>query len=205
MTINNDMKAQILADHYKDTFQYVSQLIVARNRLLLLVLILLALQFFQISSPEEPSKTIIGFFKPYLDLQVTASKDSLTAVLWFALLSIVIRYFQTNIYINKQYEYLHKLEEKLTVIFDDQIISREGGHYLKNYLKFSTWCHILYTWAFPILLIITTGFNLTKDFPGCNNAGIAYLFSIIFYLIILFSTTLYMYSMHFEAKEKKQA
>ena len=196
VAIDDTTKINILADHYKDSFQHVKQSITLRDRLMLLVIVLLALQLFQITSPENSSSALIGFFKSHLGFEVSADKNSLSAILWFSLLSVVIKYFQTNVYINRQYEYLDKLEALFTKISGESLLTREGSHYLSNYPLFSNWCHILYTWVFPILLIIASIFNIIEDFPGCGNVRIAFGISIVFCVMIIVSTTIYLYSIH---------
>lgn len=198
MAIDDTVKINILADHYKDTFQNIKQSVTLRDRLLFFAIILLGFQLFQITSPENSSSALVGFFQTHLGFQLSADKDSLAAILWFALLSIVTKYFQTNVYINRQYEYIHKLEEKFTLISGGKFITREGDHYLSNYPLFSNWCHILYTIVFPISLILESIFSIYEDFPGFKNIGIAYCSSIVFCAMIVASTSIYLYSIHFK-------
>ncbi len=200
MAISADAKLEALTDHYKDTFHYVREYVGIRDRLFLVVLVLLGLQFFQISSPTESSTAIVEFFKSHFGFQIMINKLALNAVLWFALLSVVIRYFQANVYINRQYNYLHALEDKFTQLLGEKLITREGGHYLSEYPLFSDWTNLLYTWVFPILLILTGGFKTYSDWPGRENLGMAYFLSCIFYLMIATSTVLHMNFIHFGKK-----
>jgi len=201
LAISDDAKLEALTDHYKDTFHYVREYVAIRDRLFLLVLVLLGLQFFQISSPDTSSTAIVDFFKNHLGFQISADKHSLNAILWFALLSVVVRYFQANVYINRQYKYLHVLEDKFTRLFGEKTIIREGKHYLSAYPLFSDWTNCLYTWVFPVLLLLTGGFKIYSDWPGNNDAGMAYVVSCIFYLMIVISTVLHMNFLHFGKKK----
>lgn len=200
MAIGEEAKLEALADHYKDTFHYVREYVGIRDRLFLLVLVLLGLQFFQISSPDESSTAIVEFFKNTFGFQITVNKHSLNTILWFALLSVVVRYFQANVYINRQYKYLHTLEEKFTSLFGEKIIAREGKHYLSEYPLFSDWTNVLYTWVFPVLLILTGGFKTYSDWPGCEHLGMAYSLNCAFYLMIATTTVLHLNFIHFGKK-----
>ncbi len=201
MSINDESTVTILHDHYADTCQYVRKLIGVRDRLFLAVLVLLGFQFFQISDPDQSSLAIVNSLNNYIGSNISLNKDVLSTILWFALLSFVIRYFQVNVFINRQHDYLHKLEEKFTELFGEKIITREGEGYLSEYPIFSNWTHLLYTWIFPMLLILVGGFKVYSDCPGYKNIEITYLLSCLFFLMIAISTTLYMLSLHAKKKE----
>ncbi len=190
-------------EHYKETFQNIKDFWKLRDRLFLWALVLIGLQFFQISSPGKSSKFITDLVKEHLGFQILANVELLNTLLWFILLSTTIRYFQTNVYINRQYDYIGGLEKKFTIFFGGEIICREGVGYLKNYPWFSNWIDFLYTWVFPILLVLIGGFKIYKEFPGYENIGQwSYFFNIAFYLFISISTFLYLIFLKGGTKEK---
>jgi len=162
----------------------------------------LGLQFFQISDPDQSSQTIVESLNNYIGSNISLNKDVLSTILWFALLSFVIRYFQVNVFINRQYKYLHNLENKFTKLFGEKIITREGEYYLSEYPVFTDWIDCLYTWVFPTLLMLAGGFKVFGDWPGFENVGLAYLLSFLFVLMIAISTILYMIFLHAGKKEK---
>jgi len=139
----------------------------------------------------------------YIGSNISLNKDVLSTILWFALLSFVIRYFQVNVFINRQYNYLHELEEKFTKLFGEEVITREGKHYLSEYPYFSNWVDILYTWIFPTLLMLTGGFKVFSDWPGRENVGLAYFLSFMFYMMIAISSIFYMIFLHARKKGNK--
>ena len=201
--ISEDAKLQTLTDHYKDTFQHIKGFLRLRDRLFLVTLALVGFQFFQISEPDASLKTATMFFEKYLGFKISVDTNSLNAVVWFTLLYVVIRYFQTNIHINRQYDYIHKIEGHFKKIFGEVIISREGTHYLSDYPWFSKWTDILYTWIFPGLLLVTGGQKIIKDWPGCENITQPYLLGFLFFLMIVFSTILYIGYLKFGLKKTK--
>ncbi len=196
MPINNETTINTLYSHYEDTCKYVRELVHIRDRLFLIALALLGLQFFQISNPDQSAQAIAQSLSKYIGSNISLNKGVLNTFLGFALLSVILRYFQVNVFINRQYNYLHKLEEQFTELFGRNIITREGEHYLYKYPIFSDWINILYTWIFPILLILTAAYKIFSDWPGRANIEIAYLLSCLFFLMIAISTTLYLVSFH---------
>ena len=128
----------------------------------------------------------------------------MNAILWFSLLTIVIRYFQTNININRQYKYIHFLEDKFTNILGESIISREGKHYLSNYPGFPKFMDFLYTWVFPVMLVATGLLEIIEEWPGYKDIRMPYLLGIIFYLIIVTSVVLYIIHLKSSSKRNKR-
>ena len=85
------------------------------------------------------------------------------SIIWFGLLSLVIKYFQTVFIIEKYYPYLHNLEKQVDEACGKNIITREGRTYLENYPLFSAWTHFLYTILFPILLFIVVTLKISNE------------------------------------------
>ena len=193
MTVSEDAKLQALIEHYKETFLDHKGFRKLRDWLFLSVLLLTGFQFFQVTSSSEASQFLHSAFKKYLGLPI--SEGPLNTLLWFALLAVAIRYFQTNIHINKQYKYISELEKELAKFLGENIICREGAYYSKNYSWFSRWTEIIYTRAFPILLILTGLCKIIKDFPGIKSISFPYFLSVIFYISIFVSTVLYLWAL----------
>lgn len=200
MTVSEDKKLDVLFSHYNSSYTIVNDSIKIREKMLLLIIILIGIQFFQISDPDSTTKATSSFLKMKLGIDFFIDKQSITATLWFSLLACVIRYYQINIYINRLYNYIHKLENKFVKFLDKGDIDREGKSYLKNYPIFSNWIHFIYTWAFPILLLLVTVFKIYNDFPGYKYIKISYIISSMFFLFIWISTILYLISLHFKKK-----
>lgn len=192
--VSKDIEFQILYDHYKDSCINVREDIKARSRVFLFIVVLLMLQFLQITDPSETSKAMVGLFKNKVGLDVSVNQHAIGIIIWFALLSLVVRYYQINVYINRQYKYLHKLESRFKEISGKEMISREGGHYLLDYPAFSNGIHVLYTWVFPFLILLTGALKIYNEFPG--NWQFFYFFNSIFFLAIVVFTFLYLRFIH---------
>ena len=196
--ISEETKFQTLYDHYKDSFHNICKNIKVRNRIFLFILILLGLQFFQIFAPSETSKVIIDLLKSKAGLQISFHQYAIDAIVWFVLLSVIIRYYQVNIYIDRQYNYIHGIEDTFKKMTDEKLIFREGYAYLSNYPKFSEGIYLLYIWIFPVLILFTGALKIYNDYPG--KWRLSYIFSAIFFLAIVVFTYLYL-QFHFYKKK----
>jgi len=193
-----DKKIELLNDHYKDTFAQLKEYLKLRDRLFLLILVTITLLLFQIYSPDEAGVTIGAFLSKKLEIQNTISIAFIGSVIWFALLALVIRYFQTIIFIERQYAYIHNLEDQLSKHYQDKAFTREGKSYLKNYPLFSDWAYILYTMVFPSLLILIVLGKMINEFYFSKGISLLLIFDTIIALCILISTVLYMRMVHFQ-------
>ncbi|NJL58660.1 MAG: hypothetical protein HC887_02435 [Desulfobacteraceae bacterium] len=116
------------------------------------------------------------------------------SMLWFFLLSILIRYFQTVILINRQYAYIHKVEENLCSFLGADYICREGKAYVRSYPIFSKWTKALYTVIFPIFLMLVVSVKIYKEF---KILGMFYLgVNTVLFLMIIVSVVLYWIQLH---------
>ena len=177
----------------------VSANLKSRDRLFLYVLVILVFQFFQIAAPSESSETLTSLLERISGFKITIHEAFIRNVLWFGLLSVVIRYFQTTVTNERQYQYVQRLENTLTRLLGDQFpIEREGRAYLLGRPRFTRWLHYVYTWIFPILLLATTLLKIAVEFPGRQQLNLFYFVSISFCSLIWITTLLYL---HFRIKE----
>ncbi|MBC8230443.1 hypothetical protein H8E77_12925 [bacterium] len=166
MALSDDKKLEILNDHYKDTFSHIRNAIKTRDRLFFYLLLVLTIMYFQMVSPSEFDNAISKFISQKLN-GVTLNITFIRGMIWFVLLSIVLRYCQTVVGIERQYSYIHKLEKELTKFYPSEVtFTREGVSYLKNYPRLSDWAHILYTWVFPVFLLATITAKIYIEFPS---------------------------------------
>src|SRR5262249_26697105 len=118
----------------------------------------------------------------------------LSSVVWFAILGLVLPYFQAVVHNERYLSYLHALEDRLSAHYDGVAFTREGKAYLNPYPYFSRWSWFVYTILFPILLIaITTAKIIVEPRVGLSAVAI---FNVAVYAAILISTALYVVLLH---------
>lgn len=192
-------KLEILNDHYKDTFSYQRDYLKRRDRLSLYLLITLMFMFIELLSTSETETIILKLISKYLGNDLSLETSLVRCLIWFFLFGLVVRYCQSVVLIERQYAYLHKLEKELRSFFSTEIpFTREGKSYLRNYPIVSQWSHILYTWVFPIVLLLFTGIKIIIEFP---NKFSAWIVSAVFCSMIWITIGLYIWFMVREKDE----
>lgn len=195
--INDDKKMEILYDHYKDTCLQVKEYIKLREKLFLYVIILIFILFVQFFLSGSFIEIINALIKKQIEFNPKFSVALVDNLLWFLLLAFVLRYFQTNVLINRQYSYLHSVESDLCKrAQEENFINREGSGYLKNYPIFSDWMHLLYTWIFPVLLLLTSVIKIVNEINTGKEIAINMIFDSMVFIIIFLSTLLYLICIH---------
>lgn len=189
----SDARLELLHDHYKDTFSYIREREKQRDFLFLLVIALFGVLFLEVQYPAN-------FQAIFSEIQAQGAKLDLRAiplaaimsVTWTIVLIFAIRYCQVSISIERQYDYLHKVEEKLGDIFgDSEIFCREGAAYLSKYPLFSTWTWIFYTALFPIIVVAAVIPLLYVEWSSPNYPVYHRVYDTIIALAVIASFVLY--------------
>ena len=193
-----EFKMQLLHDHYKDTFFYIQEYLKLRDRLFLFILIVVTFMLFQLYSPVSAGEAVSHFITKKLELKSPIDITFIGSIIWFGLLSLVIRYFQTVVHIERQYKYIHQIEEQLSTHYENKAFTREGKSYIEDYPLFSSWAGILYTIVFPALLIVLVIAKIVGEI--CQTGSISLLLSVnvTIALFIVLSTLFYLLLVHFK-------
>ena len=199
--LTEQTKYEILYDHYKDTFEHTKSYASQRDRLFFLVLVVVTFLLFQIVAPGESGLVLSEYATAQLGLQTAIDDSIVTSLLWFSLLALVVRYFQRVITVERQYEYLHQLEDELSRYFSGTVFTREGMTYLSSYKTFSDWSWRLYAIAFPLLLLFVTGTKIIGEVRIYAGTPITFLLDVMAFLGIVLFTVLYVASVHFRDEE----
>lgn len=158
MTEQPEQRLDVMHDHYKESFSYIRERERQRDRLFLVLIGLFALLFFETQYPR-------GFGGALGPVEVSAAKVDLGALplpallsaSWVLTMTIALRYCQASINVERQYSYLHALEEKISQeLGDEEIYRREGKAYGKDYPLFSDWAWVSYVFLFPLAALLAT-------------------------------------------------
>lgn len=191
-------KLELLHDHYKETFAYIQDYLKLRDKLFFFILFVITIMLFQIYSPLESGKAVSQFICKKIDMEAPVDVTFVSSIVWFALLSLVVRYFQTVVHIERQYIYIHQIEKLLSAQYDNKVFTREGKSYLKNYPAFSCWAWILYTIIFPALLIIVVVAKIICDIRQTGTIALLQSVNIAIAMCIIVSTLLCLRLVHFK-------
>jgi hypothetical protein len=176
--MNDEKRAELLLDHYKDTFQHILYHWKLRNRFFVYVLILIAVIALDTYQPGALSDLVNAYIAktlqsagqnvPALDFAVIRSAT------WFLLLSLVIQYYQRSLSVDRQYRYIDNLEEQICNVMGGDFVTREGKAYFSKTGAFERGeergrplylraVGPLYTYFFPLILTIFVGFKLVRE------------------------------------------
>lgn len=194
--MDENKKIELLCDHYKDTFTHIKDALKLRDKLFAVMLFLVTLFLFQLYSPKSFGDSISSLISAQLSVQNKIDLAFLSTLIWFILLVISIRYYQTVVFIERQYDYIHSLEDTISVYFDKKAFTREGSSYLSNYPKFSKWTFFLYTIFYPLCLLFVVTVKLINELTLVQSFSLLQILNATFYLLILVSSVLYLILVH---------
>lgn len=188
----------LLHDHYKETFAHIQDYLKLRNRLFAYILVVVTLMLFQMYSPSGSERAISELLTEKLKLKTPIDISFLASIIWFALLSLVVRYYQTVVHIERQYDYIHKLEDQISPEYNGKAFTREGRSYLKEYPLFSSWTWTLYTIVFPSLLSIVVIIKIIGEIRQAVGVNVLLSVNVIIALAIFLSSLFYVLLVHFK-------
>jgi hypothetical protein len=189
---------EILYDHYKETCSITAEVIKRRDKLIIYVVLTTTLLVLQGVLPEVSSETLSNILSHQFGVTTSIDLSVIGSLLWFVLLLLLLRYFQSSMFVERQYPYIHKLEEEI----GGGVLAREGKAYLEKYPIFSNWMWLLYTIVFPVLLFSIVLAKIISEITYACINGWSYTthLNIVIALLIIISISLYLFSLH--SKEK---
>ncbi len=192
MMPTDDKKLELLYGHYNDTYAGIQAYVKSRDRFFIAVLVLLAVMSFQIALPTESGSAISEFVQRKLGVHGTLSVSFLGTVIWTGLLFVAIRYFQTVVYLERQYRYIHTLEAELSLFYSGVPFTREGTFYESQYPWFSAVVHRLYNWVFPVGLVLAVTLKIVSEIRLSHTSPYALWTDVVIYSLLVVATALYL-------------
>ncbi len=187
-------KTELLYDHYKETFSRIKECLNDRNHFFVMVFIVIAVQFLFATSSDTISSVIVSLVQEKYKIDISAQMSIIQSLLWLILLYLTMRYYQINVYIERQYNYIHSLEEDISreagIKFD-----REGGDYLSNYPKMNSFMDILYKWIFPIIYCLIICYKIINEYIVSKFSFLLILNTVLFISCFVL-TILYLIFLH---------
>lgn len=153
-----EKQLEILHDHYKETFARLREIESSRDRLFLWVIGLFTLLSIEIGYPAAIGGALgkLSIAGGELNLQALPL-PALLNITWVLTLAMGLRYCQSTILVNRQYPYLHSLEDAIAPEFgEDDIYRREGKVYLREYPLLLDVAWFAYGILFPLIVMFAT-------------------------------------------------
>jgi len=194
------MNLDIIYDHYKDTFQYLSKYIKQRDRYFFYLMTITTLVILFLHNSNNFSKIINTLLQHKFDKIINIDIRIINTFLIFSFLAIIIKYIQVNLLIENQYIYISKLEDEINTKIYKNTIQREGKSYLKNYPIVKNIIHFCYTIIIPSFLILTIFFKLKQEFIINNEFNLFIIIDTLICIIALIIIIFYIYHLYKEIK-----
>lgn len=196
----------ILHDHYKETFSYIRERERIRDQLFIYLILITGALFFQIQYPTDFQGSLGNIIIQEAEINLGALPlAALLSVTWTLFLVLTIRYCQSAIHVERQYIYLHRLEEKISEIFgDEELYCREGKAYLKKYPLFSNWVWFFYTILFPLIIISSISTLMIFEYSQLSYPNFHRVFDTVLAIGIALSLILYRFVPLLQNKRGKQ-
>ncbi|MHB9291184.1 hypothetical protein Holit_00256 [Hollandina sp. SP2] len=179
-------KLDVLYDHYKETFLLSSEAQKKRSILFVSLTISITVLFLFFIDSNGVITTISEYLKNNFSVILSIRTAIIQTFVWVIALYLFIRYFQTNIYIERQYSYIEQLEQEISNELQSNFI-RESKNYLHEYPIVLDMIDFIYKWAFPILAIVLILFKIIFEWIQRNNIISCLIDSLIAFAIILLS------------------
>lgn len=166
-----------------------------RDKLFINICIVLGILFLFSYESNSILQLINSWMLNTFNCNIVFSTNIIQIVAWIILLIISLKYFSLNINIDRCYDYIHSMENKLNKITHNTFFSREGNSYLKKYPLTLNFAYYLYKIVFPIIYIFVVSIKLAIDFTNnfnfmqiilaiiCDALASIYLFENLMYII----------------------
>ena len=188
-------KLLLLHEHYRDTCGVMQQQRRARDRYFYLVILVLVIALYDVATPEGFATTIADVLKTRFGLSKSPDLAYIRTLLWFLMLGLTVRYGQAALGVERQYRYIHELENTLSEHVKGGF-RREGDAYLSQYPLFLSWAHYLYTLVFPLLLSAVVVAWTWHQIPACFPWPLTVWLNCIITVAILCSIGMYLHAFH---------
>lgn len=153
--IDKELNYSTLYDHYKETVSYLKNDLGKRDKLTLLVFIFFMVYFIAEIKPAHSATVANSWVKDKIGIALGLNYSLISTAILLLLLWNIIKYFQMCLNIEKQYNYIHKLEDKLNNLSGESLITREGHYYLNQYPLLSAVIHRIYNFFLPTGIIFS--------------------------------------------------
>lgn len=192
-----DAKLNNLCSHYKDTFECHLVVVKQRDRLFVFLLAIFTFFVLQFSSVDLVNGVVKSYVGKQLGVDVEKNLNVLGVLVWFLLVALTTRYYQLALHVERQYDYLHRLEKVINRSYVGTcVFTREGASYLDDYPLFLSWMRFLYSVVFPLTVLLCIIARLYFEMMRYEVLGLSFVLCFVAYLLVGTSTVLYVSRLH---------
>ena len=197
-------KTELLYDHYKEAVKGSADMQAKRNALFVYVCIFELLNFLMLLFPQVIDSALSAFLLEVYKVSLSELLSLLPTGIWLITAYVLVRYFQTTIYVERQYPYIEAIEAEIAKETQLICFDRESKAYLSNYPKVLDMIHVFYTWMIPVLLQMVNTVKIFLEWRSMQSLAVVCLDTAI-YMFLLVLTILFLVFLHVPAKPDEQA
>lgn len=185
---------ELLYDHYKESCELSRKSQTERNKLFIILAFIITLQFLFTLDPDSLLQALSNWLAESFNVNITVEFSIIQSLLWFVLLYFTIRYYQVNTYIERQYNFIHELEESISCLSNYKF-GRESFNYLSKYPLLLDFISIIYRVIFPALYLIILTIKIVYEIYA-HTPCFALILDIVLALCCFVLTILYLSFLH---------
>jgi len=144
----------IYYDHYKDTFERISQEKAIRDKYFIYMLLLSILILLSVYLPNVIGTLVSGLLKEKTGSSKSIDYNWIKSIIIFAFIWVSFAYFRSCLNIERLYKYIHKVESELTKRMGSLEITRESTNYLYSYPIVLSFIYRIYNFLIPLSVIV---------------------------------------------------
>lgn len=196
-------KAELLYDHYKETIKANTDMLAKRNLLFVYVCVFELLNCMMLFFPQSVNAILSSFLKENYSIPANELLGILPSVIWIIVTYILVRYYQTTIYVERQYPYIKLIEDEIAKETGLTCFDRESTAYLRGYPKVLDMIHFFYSWIIPVLLLTINSVKIILEWGTMGCTASTWVNSAI-YMFSLILTVMFLVFLHSPRKPKNQ-
>lgn len=155
----------LLYDHYKVSNSILHKVQYQREIYMRGLLVLEAINFIFLFKSSIVIDIIHGFLNSY-NINIKSITDLVQVVqivMWILISYFLVSYFQKNVYIERQYDYISSLEQEITKRSKIKYFNRESDNYSKEYPLFLDLVDKFYKIGIPLLFLIAYTIKIVSE------------------------------------------
>ena len=197
-------KIELLYDHYKESIKANTDMLAKRNLLFVYVCVFELLNCMMLFFPQAVNAMLSSFLKENYSIPANDLLGILPSVIWIIVTYILVRYFQSTIYVERQYPYIKSIEDEIAKETGLTCFDRESTAYLRGYPKVLDVIHFFYTWIILVQLLLINSAKIILEWLTIGSTAFAWVDSAIF-VFSLILTIMFLAFLHSPPKIKPQA
>jgi hypothetical protein len=194
---NSSIDVNVLHDHYKESFALIKAEEKRRERYLLYIFIVITIMIINVSASYNIGDAISQYLNNQYGVGLVLNLSFIELLVWFVACIMVVRYNQMVVYIERQYEYIHKIENDLSSHNKNTLVfRREGEVYLSDYPVILRWISFVYKIIIPLIIYSFFCFMFLSDMKFIFGNYISKTIGVLFFFIITVTSILSLTFLH---------